>query len=866
MSSITSRQILGTILTVLLPVAASHATVRYVALDGSGANGQSWATAYRSIDAALGAASTVAGDQIRVKQGTYGTGATIYVTKAVTIVGGYSGVGDTRELDPSKTIISGLNTASHCLDISANAVISGFTITKGRANGSRPSDEGGGMYIHQCSAQVDNCLFKANMASYIGGAIALDNAAGTVISNCSFIENWSTYVAGAILCYYSDATIDTCHFEGNKTGDGTTDGYGGGIYNDTCAPTILNCDFSGNSAQYGAGIANYNSAAHVEGCSFTDCNSTTIGGGGVYNWGGTPTISNCLFQDNRVSHRGGGIFDKSLGTIVNCILWNNRSMTYGGAIHVDPSADGAESGATIANCVMYGNTAYQGGGCYSDNATPTLVNCILWGNTGWDQEVPAEIYSSTWVFNRKPVVTYCDVAGDDTFPGTGNLRSDPKFLNAPGGDFHLQSGSPCIDHGTNSAPGLPSTDYENRPRIRDGDDDGLAVVDMGAFEVQGYSLSDHVHSGEILQGMIYDNPTDATAAYMFMTEFQTDDSVQSIQFRSPAGNTFNIPATEHTTSGNVETHHVVVDGVHTWQYWASFDSAAGLNSYGDGTYVITYRLGSGVNKETQVGYNLPGGAPIPQPSQKPNVTSPAYDASVPSPVVLAWDACTDGSANSVYVTLINADTDQTVAGGSFDKSATYSSEYTLGGGTYDAEVSFGNLQDTTDNTGIPFEIGKGVMVGHRFSVTLTAVYRFWSPVGSTHFYTINVEERDWLIANYAYYWTYEGIAYHAAATANESGLLPVYRFWSGSSHFYTISEEERDFLVANYSWYWNPEGIAFYAYPEGQQPADTKAVYRFWSPTNGSHFYTISAEEREWLIANYSWYWVDEGIAFYTYE
>jgi len=52
------------------------------------------------------------------------------------------------------------------------------------------------MYIHQCSARVDNCVFKANMASYIGGAISIDNAAGTVISNCSFLATGPPTLGG----------------------------------------------------------------------------------------------------------------------------------------------------------------------------------------------------------------------------------------------------------------------------------------------------------------------------------------------------------------------------------------------------------------------------------------------------------------------------------------------------------------------------------------------------------------------------------------------------------------------------------------------------------------------------------------------
>jgi len=860
------RQISGAILIILLSVATSRATVRYVALDGSGANGQTWATAYRSIDAAIRAASTVAGDEIRVKQGTYGTGTTILVDKAVRIYGGYSGVGDTRDWESLKTTIDGLNTADHCFDVSADATIDGVTIIKGRAVGTRPADEGGGMYIHQCSATIRNCTFQRNVANYIGGAISLDNAGGTAIANCSFVENSSSYVAGAILCYYSDATIEDCQFEGNKTGVGPTDGYGGAIYNDTCAPTITNCSFSNNSAQYGAGVCNRMSNAHVERCTFVDCNTATIGGGGVYNFGGAPTISNCLFQDNHVTHRGGAVFDKSLGMIVNCIMWNNSSMTYGGAVHIGPSEEGADSSATFINCTMYGNSASQGGGLYSDNSSAMLVNCILWGNVGYDEEQPQEICNSTWVLNRKTVASYCDIAGDSTYPGTGNLRTDPHFVNANGGDFRLQGDSPCIDHGTNSAPSVPATDYAGQPRVRDGDEDGLAVVDMGAYEVQGYSLADHVHRGEILQGLVYANPSDTIADYVFLMEVETDDTFDHVEFRSPAGNLFTIPNTEHTTSGNVETHHVVWNGVHIWQYSATFGSAAGLDAYGDGTYIITYRQVGGGSRETRVGYNLAGGAPIPQPSQKPNVTAPSYGASLASPVTLTWSACTDASANSVFLTIIDADTDQSVAGDSFAKAATASNPYTLADGTYDVEVSFGSLHDTTDDMGVPFEIGKGVTVGHQFEVLYTAVYRFWSPVNSVHFYTISPSERDNLIVNYSYVWTYEGPAYYTAAAATHAGLMPVYRFWSGHSHFYTIQESERDNLINNYSHIWTLEGIAFYAYPEGQQPAGTKPVYRFWNGVTVCHFYTINEAERDMIKQDYSHVWTYEGIAFYAYE
>ncbi len=47
-----------------------------------------------------------------------------------------------------------------------------------------------------------------------------------------------------------------------------------------------------------------------------------------------------------------------------------------------------------------------------------------------------------------------------------------------------------------------------------------------------------------------------------------------------------------------------------------------------------------------------------------------------------------------------------------------------------------------------------------------------------------------------------------------SGTSPVYRFWSDSkqSHFYTISEVEKNYVVATWPNIWKYEGARFYAY------------------------------------------------------
>jgi len=69
---------------------------------------------------------------------------------------------------------------------------------------------------------------------------------------------------------------------------------------------------------------------------------------------------------------------------------------------------------------------------------------------------------------------------DDQTGLAGKVSVDPAFVDAVHDDYHLQFGSPAIDAG--SSPGAPTTDFDGVPRPLDGNGDGLAAFDMGAFE------------------------------------------------------------------------------------------------------------------------------------------------------------------------------------------------------------------------------------------------------------------------------------------------------------------------------------------------------------------------------------------------
>jgi hypothetical protein len=875
----------------LLPVAGAQAVVRYVALDGTGTDGLSWVTAYRTIQAAIDDPLMVGGGEIWVKRGVYALPQPIEVTKAVRIYGGFSGVGNTRDWLEFQTTVNGASRAGHCFYVTGNATIDGFGIAQGTGLGADPNGagvlvvnrtatitncaflnnhtigSGGGIATYRADGtKIADCLFQSNRVSTHGGAIYNVGGTGLQISNCTFTQNWSDGSAGAIYNRNCDVTIDGCLFQGNQTAD-EDNSVGGAIWNEGGSPTIRSCSFVQNRGRHGAGIYNAASDATIQDCWFARCGAGVLSGGGISNAGGAPTILGCQFEENSVEWLGGAIADfGSAAQIVNCILLRNTATVGGGGIYIrEPWGNTGASGPQFINCTLQGNqTSQDGGGVFSEDAPSTFVNCIIWGNSA-GSGAPG-IHSQAGASSGRPNVHHCNVEGSSVYPGTGNIQMNPRFVDPAAKDVSLLFDSPCIDAGSNSAVVGISGDFDGATRVVDGDGDGTAVVDMGAFELQ--MAAHHLVRGDILQALVYASPSDSSGTWMHVLRLETDSTVTSVDFQPPHDGTWHtIPSDAHTSAGNVETYHFTQGNTDVWEYLITASSAAELAKFDQGLYRIVVHYWNGTEGETQVNYVVPGtGNPIPQPTQKPEISAPTDGATVGSPVTIRWSACTDSAANGIYVTVDVANSGQEAQSQVLPLTATASNPLLLSTGTFDAEVRFAHVYDNVASTdGTPFRCGKAALVGLRFTVPYKAVYRFWAPATDRHFYTASEKEKDKLIANFSDVWTFEGIAYNAATSQTNSRMLPVYRFWSGKAHFYTISEAERNKLINDHSDVWTPEGIAFYAFPEGAEPPECKPVYRFLNVGDGTHFFTIKEKEAEKVMTQYSHIYAYEGVAFYAY-
>ncbi len=112
----------------------------------------------------------------------------------------------------------------------------------------------------------------------------------------------------------------------------------------------------------------------------------------------------------------------------------------------------------------------------------------------------------------------------------------------------------------------------------------------------------------------------------------------------------------------------------------------------------------------------------------------------------------------------------------------------------------------------------------------------------------------------------EGDDEHELVILTRAVVSPAYRFWSPTflHHFYTVSAMEKNYVMAAFSADWTYESEGYYASSQ-DSVAGLAPVYRFWSPTYAAHFYTISETERDDVIAQFPDDWTYEGPVFYAY-
>ncbi len=492
----------------------------------------SWDTAATNIQDAVDAAFP--GGTILVTNGVYGNGGRIVfgtLTNRV-VINRQTAVTVESVNGPEVTVVQGYqdpvtingDDAVRCVLLSNGSRLVGFTLTGGatRNDGDGVTEQsGGGLWCDSTSVVASNCVLTGNSAAWTGGG-----ASGGTLNNCAFIGNSASYGGGV----YQD-TLSACTLSNNSAAN-----YGGATYNSV----LTNCVLSGNSAGGVGGAVCYGTANHCTlagnltgdsggaacGATLNDCllasNSAFYTGGGANScfltncalsgnsayWGGgagNSTLQSCVLSGNTSALNGGGTLfctmnhctlsgnssswggGASDSTLDTCTLSNNFAVLFdaeggvgGGAAYCNfvncvlagNSAEyigGGADSSTLNNCTLAGNSASSSGGGASDS---TLNNCIVYFNTapdGTNFAPPTEYYYGC-------TLNYCCTTPMPDV-GVDNFTNAPLVADPIGGDFHLQSNSPCINAG-NNAYVSGTNDLDGNPRIKGG------TVDIGAYEYQ----------------------------------------------------------------------------------------------------------------------------------------------------------------------------------------------------------------------------------------------------------------------------------------------------------------------------------------------------------------------------------------------
>ncbi|MFH1748678.1 MAG: right-handed parallel beta-helix repeat-containing protein, partial [Planctomycetota bacterium] len=315
---------------------AGRAALLYVDDDAApGGDGFTWSTAFTHLrDARDYAFFHPEVDEIRVAGGTYypdrntaypeGSGLrdwTFQLLNGVAFYGGYRGQAgggdpDDRDLVAFESTLSGeigdtevtTDNSYHVVSGTGNnatALIDGFTITAGRADGSTPHDVGAGFINAGGSPALSNCTFTDNYASNDAGGMWYTGEEGAdyVLTGCTFTGNYTVDDGGGMWFDNEneggDLVLSGCIFTDNSCASS----FPGAILTNWGTVTATGCTFSGNSGNGSGGGLTISTCgdAHVTDCSFSN-NSTLHRGGGLHMPNsGTLFLTNCSFDGNSVS-------------------------------------------------------------------------------------------------------------------------------------------------------------------------------------------------------------------------------------------------------------------------------------------------------------------------------------------------------------------------------------------------------------------------------------------------------------------------------------------------------------------------------------------------------------------------------------
>ncbi|MDO8617188.1 MAG: choice-of-anchor Q domain-containing protein [Dehalococcoidia bacterium] len=293
-------------------------------------------------------------------------------------------------------------------------------------------DDGGGISSafasHGSVLTITNSAVNDNQAGNSGGIVSSTNM---VVTNSTIINNVAGSAGGIFVGGYTALVLTDSTVKDNRA----TTGAGGGIMNSGSA-TITGSTISGNTA--------------------------TTNGGGIWAspFSGALILTNSTVSGNSARGEGGGIMISSAGGAFAAGLFNS-TIAFNTA---DSDGDGFGGGGGIAN----------GGPAASLKHTIIARNADLRSPSAPDCAGELDSQGHNLIQDPACPISGAFITGQDPLLGPLADNGGPTQAHA------LLPGSAAIDAGDNA--GCPATDQRGYGRPVDGDGNGSAVCDIGAYE------------------------------------------------------------------------------------------------------------------------------------------------------------------------------------------------------------------------------------------------------------------------------------------------------------------------------------------------------------------------------------------------
>jgi len=361
------------------------------------------------------------------------------------------------------------------------ASISGLTISNGRL---AVNQAGGGVSNRGTLAMTECNVYGNNLnpVNFDAGGGGLFNAGSMTLNNCNIGgtapgQGNGANGGGAGISEFGTMVMTGGSIVGNAgTGISVTNSLGG--------TTLINVNISNNVVFGGGGGVGASGAVTLINCLISN-NSTVVGGGGINIEGANLLAVNTTISGNTTTQNGGGIRQANNGVIhlVNATITNNRSDSNNSGGERGGGIDNSFGTVFLANTIVASN--YRGA---SPSTTADDINGVVDSSSAFNLIGTGGSGGLTNGVNNNQV-------------GVGDAKLAPLTNNGGLTMTHaLLSGSPAIDAGNNAAVtnppfmGPPFTDQRGGSfnRIADGDGNSTAIVDIGAYELQGILTVDKV--------------------------------------------------------------------------------------------------------------------------------------------------------------------------------------------------------------------------------------------------------------------------------------------------------------------------------------------------------------------------------------